>query len=158
LIETYSEKMLINSEDMLEQHMYSKHTPAGTTFISRGEFVEYLDRLSDNEVLLYIDDKYYIKFRDDFLALEKHAFYLFYTIIRSDNYVQGKDIASTLLVSDLELELTNDNVRQYFRRLSARVPFWEEVIETISSGNRTERRRRQAITYLVLCHSSVVLP
>jgi len=155
LIETYSEQMLIHSEEMLEQHIYCHVTPVGVRTISRGDFLAYPERVENDEVLLYVNDKYRIMYRNDWRTLEYHAFCVFWVIVRASDYVGTKDIASALGDSDAELELRDDHIRQLIFRLSRRLPYWDDIIETTKGGLR---RRRKGVTYSLLCHSSVVLP
>ena len=157
-IETFNENMLVHLEQMLKEHMYCHVTPEGVRHISKDEYLEYQDRIKANEVLLYVDDTYYIKYRNHLQTLSPHAFYLLWVILRADDYIETNEIASVLGEGGAVLELRYDNIRQLLSRLSRRIPFWDEMIETKDAGNRTLRRRREGITFSLLCHSSVVLP
>lgn len=55
-------------------------------------------------------------------------------------------------------QLSYEAFRQMMSRLSRRIPYWDQIIDTQASRNRTGRKRKEGITYTLLCHSSVVLP
>jgi len=159
LVERYNEQMLIQSEELLQQHLYCMRTPEGTRHISRDEFLAYPWKAQDNEVLLIVDEGHSVRFRDVAEPLSQHAFYVFWALIRSDDFVRAKDIAAVLGEGGAELELRYDHIRQLIVRLSRRIPFWDQVIGTKEeTKQRSLRRRRDGITYTVLCHASVVLP
>jgi len=155
LVAQYNGRMLDEFGELLRQHMYCVRTSAGTRHVSREEFLEYQGSEEENEVLLVADEGYLVRFRDVGVPLEQQAFYVFWTLISSDDFVRPKEIAAVLLEDGEEFGQRYDKVRQYLHRLRQRIPFWDQVIETKEHGLR---RRRDGITYTVLCHSSVVLP
>lgn len=162
LIETFYDKMLVQSEEMLAHHMYCHITPEGMRHISRDEYQAYQERAGDDEVLLIVDDSMYarhaynVKYREIWWTMSPQSFWPFWILVRSQDYVGTEDLMAALAKSGLELGY--DHVRQILSRLSRNVPFWHEIIETKEEGRRTWRRRREGVTYSLLCPSHIVLP
>jgi len=180
-IEAFNESMLAQIQQMLEEQAYLHMTPDGVRHISRTEFLEFQDQVKENEVLLYVEERYHIKYRGLMLTVSPESFYLFWLIMKADDFVETQRLAFVLGKADksewmdeeipeeneeknTEEKLKNverrtyDNVRQILSRLGRAIPFWDEVIETKNMDRRTFRRRREGITYSLLCHSGTVLP
>lgn len=155
LVAQFNDRMLAEFGALLRQHLYCVRTPNGTRHVSLEEFIEYQDNASEHEVLLVVHEGFLVRFRGVGVSLEQQAFLVFWTLIRSDDYVRPKEIARVLLEDGEEFEQRYDRVRQYLHRLRQRIPFWDQVIETKDPGMR---KRRNGIAYTLLCHSSVVLP
>lgn len=98
LIENYADNMLIDSEEMLAQHIYCKTTSTGTEHIAKEAFFAYEEEIKDNEVLLFISEEgYIIKYREMRITLvHSYSFYVLYSIICSEQFIQGKDIIHSI--------------------------------------------------------------
>ncbi|GGK28331.1 hypothetical protein GCM10010965_21500 [Caldalkalibacillus thermarum] len=157
-VEKYLARVNID-EGLSEPNIYTKKTPEGIKFITEEQFFAYEEHLQPNEVLLRVTHRgYEVIYQGQRLTLNPPSFYVLACIIGSDGYISVGDIYDKLVNSSVELHINTVSIRQHIHRLSRRMPFWDDIIETHSTGNRAERRRREGITYALLCHSSVVLP
>lgn len=157
LVDQYTDHLLLESEEMLERHVYRKVSGEQSEFISAVQYQVYREEAHPQEVLLCAGPEgYELVFRRSTVLLDLHAFYVLHVLLGSEAYRQGKDIIDALQDHPQEIEVSPENVRQIFSRLSRRVPYWEEIIETIATGNRTVRKRKDGITFTQLYHVSVV--
>jgi tetratricopeptide (TPR) repeat protein len=159
LADSFRASMIRHCEEMMERFMYIHRTPEGMRNVSRDAFLDYQDRVADHEVLLSMDDGMYrVEFRNDMRELEPLAFYIVWILIRADDFVDNDEIGSALDAFFSSEEMRSDTIRQQLHRLSRRLPFWHEVIETKEAGRKTFRRRREGITWSLFHHSWQVVP
>ncbi|TLS54102.1 hypothetical protein FE782_01795 [Paenibacillus antri] len=160
VVERYEERMLIESEQMLQRHMFLKTTEGATEYLSRDQYDEYRVKAPRDEVLLCAEEE---AFELQFgsmrpVQLDKLSFLVLRKLFSSDKFLQGGELAEGLPATSRGSPVTSVYVRQIFSRLHREIPYWDELVDTIATGNRTERKLRDGLRFTLLYHASVVLP
>lgn len=156
----YLDQMLLESDEMLQRYLYRRTTDEGTASISESQYFDFCKRMQANEIIIRADlHRREILFDSHPpVRLDLLSFYVMNRLLRSRAWLQGKDLIESLKASSQEIEISPESMRQIFSRLQRRIPFWDEMIETVATGNKTERRRQAGTAYTLLCHASVLTP
>ncbi|UTW69508.1 hypothetical protein KHA80_22565 [Anaerobacillus sp. HL2] len=100
-------------------------------------------KTASNEVLLLITDHgYEIRFGQGKKSLELPAFYILYTVLTSNQFITDHEIITKVFKNHLERDMSDEAIRQSFSRMRRNLPFWDEIIETKSIGNKSARNRK----------------
>jgi hypothetical protein len=92
------------------------------------------------------------------VKLEYQSFYTLATILHSEQPMTGEDVQKILFQMFFSRDVTDAAIRKLFERLRARIPFWDDIIETTRIGNKAARRRKQGVSYRIFCRASDMFP
>jgi hypothetical protein len=156
--EDFLSRMLVDSEEMLSQHMYLKISPAGSEYISKERYTVEKEAVHENEVKICITPSYRVMLFENARPqnISQTEFCVAHTILMSAAYLESKEIGEAL--EELEKVIKPETIRKCLSRLSTNVSFWDRIVDTRQRGNYSARRRRNGVKYMLLCHSSVVVP
>ncbi len=160
VVERYEEQMLVESERMLDRHVFVKTTAeGGTAFLSKHQYEELRLYAGPDEVLLCAEEEgYQLQYgRSRPVTLDKLSFCVLRRLFEAGGYIQGGDIAEGLPATSRGNPVSAVYVRQIFSRLHRDIPYWEEIVDTVATGNRAERKLRDGLRYTLVHHASVVL-
>ncbi|HJV46989.1 MAG TPA: hypothetical protein VJ824_14820 [Bacillota bacterium] len=154
----YIERLLVDSEEMVAQHLYVKITPSGEQeHISEDRFTAEQSINGNAGVCLCVTPtERVIIYRGVPKTLSQTEFYVTHTVLMSEVWIQVKEIYDALSNGPLEETITPAAVRQSLRRLSREISFWDSIVESKTRGSYSVRKRRSGVEYKLLCHSSVV--
>jgi hypothetical protein len=164
LVAKYRPEMEVTDEKMLNRMYYRKITPEGEQTIKDDQLLCVLNEQPKNQVILRVLDdgkKLFYKNHDP-IDLEPTSFYILYSILRANHPVTGQDIMKKIY-DVLEEEISHDTIRQTFSRLQRRIPFWDEIIQSVqvfhheTNRRRTARTRAEGITYCIICRAGDVM-
>ncbi len=160
VVERYEERMLIESEKMLQSHMFLKTTEDRTEYFSKDQYDEYRVKAAREEVLLCAEEEAFeLQFGSHRpVPLDKLSFLVLRKLFASDKFLQGGELAEGLPATSRGSPVTSVYVRQIFSRLHREIPYWDEIVDTMATGNRTERKLRGGLRFTLLYHASIVLP
>jgi hypothetical protein len=156
--EDFLNRMLIDSEEMLDQHIYIKLTPVGRGYISEAQYITEKENMGDQEVKLFVSqhERIIVCGGGKPEPLSQTDFYVAHTILMSAVYLETKDIGEAL--KNLERVIKPEAIRKCISRMSFSIPYWNIVVDSDIGGNYAKRRRRNGVKYALLCHCSVVVP
>ncbi|MUT65233.1 hypothetical protein [Paenibacillus sp. NEAU-GSW1] len=156
--EDFLSRMIVNSQEMLERHMYLKVTPSRDEYISQERYLSEKETIGDNEIKICVTPDYRVmQFQNRKPEkLTQTEFYVAHTVLMSATYLETQKIGEAL--KDLEKIIKPDAIRKCLSRLSKNIPFWDLIVDTYLTGNYSARRRRNGIKYTLLCHSSIAIP
>jgi hypothetical protein len=156
--EDFLSRMLVDSEEMLSQHMYLKISPMGNEYISKERYTVEKEDVRENEVKICITPNYRVMLFENARpqSISQTEFYVAHTILMSAAYLESKEIGEAL--EELEKVIKPETIRKCLSRMSTKVSFWDSIVDTKQKGNYSARRRRNGVKYMLLCHSSVAVP
>ncbi|NRF93608.1 hypothetical protein HQN89_21935 [Paenibacillus frigoriresistens] len=156
--EDYLSRMLVESEELLAQHMYLKVTPSGNEYISKERYLAEKETMKENEIKICVTPSYRVMLFQNWESqtISQTEFYVAHTILMSAAYLETKEIGEAL--KELEKVIKPEAIRKCLSRLSINVSFWDKIVDTNLKGNYSARRRRNGVKYSLLCHSSIVIP
>lgn len=166
LVGRYRGEMFEAIGGMFDNRFYRKITSDKEEFISDEKVQSILENnwLSQQVVLSSMDDGvhlYYQKYQP--ITLEPTAYRVLYFILRAGNPLTGENVED-LFFHGLGQEIDPDLIRQTISRLQRRIPYWEELIQTVQVRNPETNRDRRArklaegIQYCVICRAGDILP
>lgn len=167
LIGAYRPEMFEAIGKLLEIRYYRKITAGKEELVTEDKVQSLLEEKPSNQVILcLIDDGsnvYYKGYQP--IQLEQTSFTILYFLLRSEKLMTGKDLIACLY-NDMREEVGSDVIRQTLSRLSRRLPFWDEIIQTEqiqilhpgTGRRRTGRMRADGISYCIISRVGDLLP
>jgi tetratricopeptide (TPR) repeat protein len=159
LVNRYRNEIFVSSEKMIDRMIYCKITPQQKEIISEDIYSSIMEMEEIDRILLSISDQgYEVKFHGQKVALDIPSFYIFYTLLKSNQFITGEDIRKQLFDKYLEQSISDSSLHKTFNKLKERLSFWDQIIETTTVGSKTARRLKSRFSYCVLYRASDILP
>ncbi|RBW71117.1 hypothetical protein [Bacillus taeanensis] len=159
LVNRYGNEIVVASEKMIDRMFYCKITPQQKEIISEDIYSSIMEMEEIDRVLLSISERgYEVKFHGHKATLDIPSFYIFYTLLKSNQFITGEEIRKELFDKYLTQARSDSSLHQTFSKLKERLPFWDEIIEMASVDSKTARRLKNRFSYCVLYRASDILP
>jgi tetratricopeptide (TPR) repeat protein len=159
-IERYRNHIFLWRKEGLDRALYRIITPEIDEPVPEEQYFLRQEQLEPHEVMLCISEReeIFVKFQSKKKTLDIQSFYLLCMLLRSEQALTVEEIKTKLFDKFLEKEVTDAAIRKMFERLRERLPFWDDIIETVSIGNKVARKRKEGISYCIFCRASDVFP
>jgi tetratricopeptide (TPR) repeat protein len=165
LVGLYRPEMFEAIGNLLEIKFYRKITSDKEELITEDKVQLILDEKPSKQVLFcLIDDGMYVFYKGyQPIKLEQPSFNILYFLLKAEKLMTGEDLIECLY-DGMREEIGPDVIRQSFSRLSRRIPYWDEIIQTEqilhhgTGRRRTARRRADGISYCIISRVGDLLP
>jgi tetratricopeptide (TPR) repeat protein len=159
-VDRYRQAIFLHRIEDFHRALYRIITPESDEIVTEETYFSEQELLSPHEVMLCISeqDGFVVGYASEFIKLEYQSFYLLATILHSERPMTGEDVREMLFQSFFGRNVTDAAIRKMFERLRARIPFWDDIIETTRIGNKAARRRKQGVSYRIFCRASDMFP
>jgi len=159
-VEGYRQAIFLNRIEDFHRALYRIITPESDEIVTEETYFSEQERFSLHEVMLCLSERdgFVVRYAGELVELEYQSFFALATILHSERPMTGEDVRKMLFQSFFGRDVTDAAVRKMFERLRARIPFWDEIIETIRIGNKAARRRKQGVSYRIFCRASDIFP
>lgn len=157
--EQFLNEMLVDSKEMIERHIYIKEIRSNWGYekesISQLQYLDEKEASNAQEVKVCITlDERVVRFEySEPYVISKTEYYILNTLLMSRVPMTNAEIVEA---HSQDNQINEVYVRKCISRLSGRIPFWDNIVDTTRSGNTVKRGRRQGITYKLLRHCIVV--
>ncbi|WP_042355643.1 tetratricopeptide repeat protein [Bacillus rubiinfantis] len=164
LIGRYRPEMLGALGDMFETKYYRKISVEKEEIITDEALETILENRANPVTITFIDGcaTLYLMHHEP-LRLETTAFRVLYLLLRAERPLTSEDLIERLYYGVRE-DVSPIALRQAISRLQRRVPFWEKIFQSKTIEHpqtrrpRTARKRREGITFCVVCGIGDILP
>lgn len=159
-VERYRQAIFLHRIEDFHRALYRIITPESDEIVTEETYFSEQERFSLHEVMLCLSeqDGFVVRYAGELVKLEYQSFYALATILHSERPMTGEDVRETLFQSFFGRDVTDAAVRKMSERLRARIPFWDDIIETTRIGNKAARRRKQGVSYRIFCRASDMFP
>ncbi|WP_020156945.1 tetratricopeptide repeat protein [Caldibacillus debilis] len=157
-VDRYRQAIFLHRIEDFHRAFYRIITPESDEIVTEETYFSEQERFSLHEVMLCLSDGFVVRYAGELVELEYQSFYALATILHSERPMTGEDVRKMLFQSFFGRDVTDAAVRKMFERLRARIPFWDDIIETTRIGNKAARRRKQGVSYRIFCRASDIFP
>lgn len=159
-VDRYRRAIFLQRIEDFHRALYRIITPKSDEIVTEETYFSEQERLLPHEVMLCVSEQngFIVRYAEESVKLDYQPFYVIAAILHSERPMTGEDVRETLFQSFFGRKVTDAAIRKMFERLRARIPFWDEIIETIRIGNKAARRRKQGVSYRIFCRASDMFP